>query len=149
MYSWKPSKASAKEYAEKMTEIDNFCRENNISKSLSNDSYYFIVNGQKYRVSNHTPEASDRGAFNDYGEQIRSFYHNGRAEDVIYITAGKTRIIEIFNNIKSGKELDGRGNVVKEAKKPAKPSVADKLNNIQIKADEVKTNTRKKGDLSR
>lgn len=87
--------------------------ENNISKSANSDSYYFEINGQKYRVSNHSVESSNRGAYEEgTHEQIRELYHpEGREKDTIYIHAGKTRIMEIYENLKAGKELDGRGNI--------------------------------------
>ena len=112
-YRYKPSKTKIRDYAEKMDRIDDFCRENNISKSANSDSYYFEINGQKYRVSNHSVESSNRGAYEEgTHEQIRELYHpEGREKDTIYIHAGKTRIMEIYENLKAGKELDGRGNV--------------------------------------
>lgn len=112
-YRYKPSKTKIREYAEKMDRIDDFCRENNITKSANSDSYYFEINGQKYRVSNHSVESSNRGAYEEgTHEQIRELYHpEGREKDTIYIHAGKTRIMEIYENLKAGKELDGRGNV--------------------------------------
>lgn len=112
-YRYKPSKTKIREYAEKMDRIDDFCRENNISKSANSDSYYFEINGQKYRVSNHSVESSNRGAYEEgTHEQIRELYHpEGREKDTIYIHAEKTRIMEIYENLKAGKELDGRGNV--------------------------------------
>lgn len=91
-----------------MERIDEFCRANRISKSASSDSYYFELNGRNYRVSNHTIAASDRGMYSFTGEQVRDSYHRD-SEDLICITAGKTRIIEIYNALKAGKELDGRG----------------------------------------
>ena len=107
----RPSKAEAREFAAKMREIERFCEENNISASASYDSYYFEINGQYYRVSNHSVEASNRHAYDPFtGEQVRGLYHPyGREDDVIYIHAGKTRIIEIYNDLKAGYELDGRG----------------------------------------
>lgn len=112
-YRYKPSKTKIREYAEKMDRIDDFCSKNNISRSANSDSYYFEINGQKYRVSNHSVESSNRGAYEEgTHEQIRELYHpEGREKDTIYIHAGKTRIIEIYENLKAGKELDGRGNV--------------------------------------
>ena len=108
---YKPSKAEAQEFAAKMKEIDEFCEKNNITASFSKDSYYFSINGQRYRVSNHSIEASNRAAYNEFGEKIRDTYHfDKREQDVIYIHAGKTRIIEIYNDLKAGYKLDGRGN---------------------------------------
>ena len=107
---WKPSKTAKIEFAQKMKEIEEFCKKHNISKSISSDSYYFTIKGKNYRVSNHTVEASNNHAFNDFGEQVRELYHpRGREDNTIYITAGKTRLIEIYNDISNGFELDTRG----------------------------------------
>lgn len=109
-YRWKPSKTAKKEFAEKMNEIDNFCRDNNISCSRTNDSYYFFINGVEYRVSNHSIESSNKGAYDSEGNQIRALYHGSkREESVVYIHASKTRIIEIYNDLKAGFKLNGRG----------------------------------------
>lgn len=112
MYSrkWKPSQSAKREFAQKMKEIEEFCQENGISNSASNDSYYFTIKGKYYRVSNHSIESSNRGAYDQFGNQVRSLYHpEHREEDVIYIHASKTRIIEIYNDLINGYELDGRG----------------------------------------
>lgn len=107
---WAPSKTAAREFAQKMREIEEFCAENKISASASSDSYYFELYGRKYRVSNHTIEASNRRAFNADGEQVREKYHEDtRSDEVIYIHASKTRIIEIYEKLQAGYELDGRG----------------------------------------
>lgn len=104
---WKPSKTAKREFAQKMNSIEDFCKENNISHSKTSDSYYFEIDGQKYRVSNHSVEASN---YNSGGR-----YHNdGRRDDTIYIHAGKTRVMDIFNDLKVGKKLDSRGNVITE-----------------------------------
>lgn len=108
---WKPSKTAMKEFAQKMDEIDEFCNKNAISQSAKSDSYYFTIDGQAYRVSNHSIEASNRAAYDDLGNVIREKYHpDEREEDVIYIHAGKTRIMDIYNDLKAGYRLDGRGN---------------------------------------
>ena len=111
---WRPSKTQKKEFAIKMTEIRNFCYENGISTSCSNDSYYFTIDDVRYRVSNHSIEASNRAAFDELtGEQVRPLYHSeNREKDVFYIHASKTRIIEIYNDLKAGKKLDHRGYVI-------------------------------------
>ena len=121
-YRWKPSKTARREFAIKMEEIDKFCEENDISCSASKDSYYFEVNGQKYRVSNHSVEKSNAEAygvdpFTGFYEKKRELYHpEGREDDTIYIHASKTRIIEIYNDLLSGHKLDGRGNRIIEKK---------------------------------
>jgi uncharacterized protein YaiL (DUF2058 family) len=109
MARYKVSKTRAREYAAQMAEIDQYCKDNGINQSRSSDSYYFTVSGQKYRISNHTVEQSNRKAFHeDYG-QVRDLYHDGRESDTIYITASKTRIIEIHKDLVAGKKLDKRG----------------------------------------
>lgn len=108
---WKPSRAQAIAFAQQMDEIESFCSDNGISASRSNDSYYFTLNGQKYRVSNHSVEASNSHAYDFMGQQVRELYHKeGREDDVIYIHASKTRIMDIYKDLKAGYRLDGRGN---------------------------------------
>ena len=109
-YKWRPSKAAAAEYSAKMAEIEKFCREHDIRSSLTNDSYYFSLDGVYYRVSNHTVATSNRGAYNETGEQIRQEYHPDGENGMICITAGKTRIMEIYNDLAAGYKLDRRGN---------------------------------------
>lgn len=110
MYKWKPSRSQKRDFAIKMEEINDFCSKNGIIASSSNDSYYFTVNDQKYRVSNHTIESSNAHAYNCYGEQIREKYHDDKRDsDVFYIHASKLRIIEIYSNLKDGIELDHKG----------------------------------------
>lgn len=95
---WKPSKSQAREFAQTMDDIREWCAVTGVSHSASFDSYYFVMNGTKYRVSNHSPESSP--------------YHHGRDEDTRYIHASKTRIIDIYNALRRGYKLDGRGNVI-------------------------------------
>lgn len=110
-YRWKPSRTAKREFAKKMSEIDEFCSQNNISSSSTNDSYYFSLNGIDYRVSNHSVESSVyRNAWGGSGH-----YHGDSKEyreSTICIHASKTRIIEIYNNLKAGKKLDGNGNII-------------------------------------
>lgn len=116
MFKFKLSKAERVAFAEKMKEIELFCETNGIYRSQRGDSYYFNLNGKQYRVSNHTVAASNKGAFDEYGERFRPLYHpEGEKDDTVYITAGKTRIIEIYNDLKAGYELDRRGNRKKGA----------------------------------
>lgn len=111
---WKPSKTVKREFAIKMKEVDDFCAEHGISASYSNDSYYFTIRDTKYRVSNHSVEASNAAAYDSLtGEKRRDLYHEGgRESNTVYIHAGKTRIIEIYNDLTAGYKLDGRGNRV-------------------------------------
>ena len=108
---WRPSRAAVRQYKEQLDTIQEFCDANGIWYSGTMDSYYFTVNGQKYRVSNHSVEKSNAAAKNWMGEQVRQVYHpGGREEDTVYIHAGKTRIVEIYNDLVAGYPLDGRGN---------------------------------------
>lgn len=110
-YRWKPSKTRAREFAKTMDEITDFCNEHGIIQSKSSDSYYFRIKGQEYRVSNHTVAASNAKAFDEMGNRVRESYHpDGEEDDVIYITASKTRIREIYSDLKAGYALDRRGN---------------------------------------
>ena len=110
-YRYQPSRAKKKEYAAKMREIDEFCQKHGIEQSRSSDSYYFVLNGTRYRVSNHTIAASNRHAYNELGEKIREKYHNNEENsDVVCITASKTRIMDIYMDLEAGYELDRRGN---------------------------------------
>lgn len=111
------SKKAKKEFAQKMQEIEKFCDENGIIQSSSSDSYYFSLNGQKYRVSNHSLDASNRHAFNEYYIQVRDLYHPDilkEKKEEIQILASKTRIIEIYTNLKNGKKLNKRGYVIND-----------------------------------
>lgn len=108
-YRYKPSRAKAREYAEQMEHIREFCNANGIDHSLSMDSYYFVLNGKRYRVSNHTIEASNRAAYDEFGNKLREEYHNPE-DNIVCITAGKTRIEQIYKDLASGHELDKRGN---------------------------------------
>lgn len=116
-YKWQPSRTAKREFAKKMSEIDDFVSKNGISSSRNNDSYYFTINGQDYRVSNHSVEASDRGAFDSLGNKKRDSYHpGGRLDGTKYIHASKTRIMDIYNDLKDGWDLDGRGNRIGKLK---------------------------------
>lgn len=112
MKKWKPSKSKINQFKNKMSEIEKFCETNNIISSKNNDSYYFTVNDINYRVSNHTIESSNLAAFDNVnGFQKRNLYHNeNRDPNTVYIHAGKTRIIDIYNDIISGYKLDSKGN---------------------------------------
>ena len=108
---WQPSRTAKREFAQKMEAINKFCIENGIQQSRNGDSYYFNINGKNYRVSNHTVEASNARAYDTLtGEQKRPLYHDGRQDDTIYIHAGKTRIMEIYNDLQAGYKLNGKGN---------------------------------------
>ena len=113
---YKPSRTKRTQFAKEMKEIEDFCTKNDIIASRNNDSYYFTLNDINYRVSNHTIEASNKAAFDiDTGMYKRDLYHETeRKDDIVYIHAGKTRIMDIYNDLKSGYKLDGRGYRIKD-----------------------------------
>lgn len=112
---WRPSKAAAREFAERMDEVERFCAEHGISHSASMDSFYFTIGREHYRVSNHTVAASNAGRFGEdpvTGEWVetRARYHEaGEFDHDHEITAGKTRVIDIYNDLMNGMRLDKRG----------------------------------------
>ena len=113
MAKWKPNRAEAQEYKEQIEKINKFVEEKGITKSLNGSSYYFQLNGQFYRVSNHTIEASNKGAEDEFGNILRAKYHqDGGDPNVTYITASKMRIIEIYTNLEKGLKLNKRGQVI-------------------------------------
>lgn len=113
MKRWKPVYVRAREFAEKMDEIQRFCEEHGIDCSASMDSFYFEINGQKYRVSDYTVAQSNRGAYDDVHGKKRELYHpEGERDDTVYITASKTRIVDIYEALADGKTLDRRGRVI-------------------------------------
>ena len=109
---WSQGKTAKREFAKKMQAIDDFCLEKGIHASRTNDSYYFTLNGVNYRISNHSVETSNKAAYDEVsGTKRRPLYHSdGRHEDTVYIHAGKSRIIEIYNDLEAGFKLDGKGN---------------------------------------
>ena len=103
---WKPSKEEAKAFAIKMAEIKAFCEEFNIIKNYKEDTYYFELNGNMYRVSNSSsPLAVD---YDEFGNKIKYYEYEG----VILIQASKTRIMDIYMNLKNGEQLDSKGNII-------------------------------------
>ena len=102
-FKYKPSKKKIREFIEKMNQIEEFCKEHGIASSLYNDSYYFIVNEKAYRVSN---SVSARGEYVYDPISDRSIDID---KNTTYIYASKTRIIDIYNDIIAGYELDGHG----------------------------------------
>lgn len=111
-YKYKPSKAQKAAYVDQLKNLETFCTNNNIQRSTRGDSFYFTIDGKNYRVSNHTVAASDTGmyrqAFNGEVIKVRESYHPA-IDDKVCITAGKTRIEQIYNDLKAGFTLNKRG----------------------------------------
>lgn len=103
------SKSAKRDFAIKMEEIQDFCLKNKIQTTRSNDSYYFTIDNINYRVSNHAVESRNKGNSAIY----RGYNLDDKRDDnIIYIHASKTRIIEIYNNLKNGKKLNARGQII-------------------------------------
>lgn len=101
---------SEAEKTRKLAEIREFCDAHNIRYSRNQDSYYFTINGVRYRVSNHTVEASNKADYRRDGSQRRALYHpDGREKGVVYIHASHFRIPQIYMDLRMGRKLDGRG----------------------------------------
>ena len=116
MYRFKPSKSAIIEFAKKMDEIDDFCKENNIIQSSTSDSYYFSINSIKFRISNHSIQQSNLKAFNDLGQRIRNDYHNSD-DFYVEILASKTRLIDIYTSLINNVLIDYRGRIVDDESK--------------------------------
>lgn len=90
-------------------DVRRFCMANGIRMSDSG-SYYFELYGQKYRVSDHTVEESNRGAYNKKGIQRRKLYHpNGREADVKYIISSD--IEYVYLNLLNGNRVSSNGRI--------------------------------------
>lgn len=122
----KQTKRQKLETSDDLREIHEFCEANGIKHSATMDSYYFRLYGKYYRVSNHTVERSNKNAYSWDGKPLRKEYHpKGRDKDTIYIHAGKTRIFQIYNDLKAGKMLNGHGYPV-DGERPKKSKKANK-----------------------
>lgn len=111
MSFYRLSKTKKREYAIKLEEVKDYCDKNHIYYNYKAKSFYFSVNGKDYRVSNHTVEASNKAAFDEFGYQWRELYHPKGRKDEIQIFASPVRLIEIHQNLLKGLDLDGRGRV--------------------------------------
>lgn len=91
------------------TDVRSFCRANGIRMSDSG-SYYFELYGQRYRVSDHSVEESNRGAYDKRGYQRRRLYHpNGRESDVKYIISSDIEFV--YLNLLNGNRVSSKGRI--------------------------------------
>ena len=127
---WKPSEADKAAFKAAMAELETYVKENHIDSSAAQDSFYFDIEGRKFRVSNHSVEKSNRsrcmscplkdeltgcrGANMNNFKCTRMYHLGGREDGVTYIHASKTRLVEIHKALLAGQKLDGRGNAVKD-----------------------------------
>lgn len=88
---WTHSKSEKKAFANAMAEIDKFCRENDIEHVEGGGTYKFTIHRKKYVVTNtHIPK-------------------DLRLKGVTYYFASQTRLIDIYKDLKDGRELNARG----------------------------------------
>ncbi len=90
-----------KEFALLMRQIEIFCKRNHIYRSRRSDAYYFNIEGKPYVVANRKKKVP---------------------EDVKFILASKTRIMDIYEDLASGRKLDARGYREKNLKEGAEES---------------------------
>lgn len=105
------SNEEKRDFAIKMKEITKFCFKNNIQIGTNHNSYTFSLNGKNYIVSNFGTD--------DFKKYIAKLANQGVKEAVRYlqilekeivsIQASKLRIMEIYNDLKAGKQLDKNG----------------------------------------
>lgn len=102
-------------FAIKMKQIIKFCMANKIYMAANYNSYSFWLNGKRYLVTNYN--------FDDYKKYLKKLSNQGFApatiylkmleneydDNVIRIQASKLRIMEIYNDLKAGKQLDKNG----------------------------------------
>ena len=129
-------------FAIKMKQIIKFCMANKIYMAANYNSYSFWLNGKRYLVTNYN--------FDDYKKYLKKLSSQGFSpatmylkmleneydDNVIRIQASKLRIMEIYNDLKAGKQLDKKeSEVIKEYKK----SFNEKSNNNEnIKSNSIK-----------
>ena len=99
-------------FAIKMKQIIKFCMANKIYMAANYNSYSFWLNGKRYLVTNYN--------FDDYKKYLKKLSSQGFSpaamylkmleneydDNVIRIQASKLRIMEIYNDLKAGKQLD-------------------------------------------
>lgn len=121
------SNEEKRDFAIKMKEITKFCLKNNINIGTNHNSYTFSLNGKNYIVSNFGTD--------DFKKYITKLANQGVKEavrylqilekEIISIQASKLRIMEIYNDLKAGKQLDKNGREIM------------KTNEIEFKMDDI------------
>lgn len=97
-------------FAIKMKQIIKFCMANKIYMAANYNSYSFWLNDKRYLVTNYN--------FDDYKKYLKKLSSQGFSlaamylkmleneydDNVIRIQASKLRIMEIYNDLKAGKQ---------------------------------------------
>lgn len=132
-------------FAIKMKEIIKFCRANKIYMAANYNSYSFWLNDKRYLVTNYN--------FDDYKKYLKNLSSQGFSpaaiylkmleneydDNVIRIQASKLRIMEIYNDLKLGKQLDKNG---REIMKTSEMNLEDVLNLDVPKMENKSSNTK-------
>lgn len=121
------SNEEKRDFAIKIKEITRFCLKNNIQIGTNHNSYTFSLNGKNYIVSNFGTD--------DFKKYITKLANQGVKEatrylqilekEIISIRASKLRVMEIYNDLKAGKQLDKHGREIM------------KTNEIEFKMDDI------------
>ena len=116
------SNEEKRDFAIKMKEITKFCLKNNIQIGTNHNSYTFSLNGKNYIVSNFKKYIAKLA---NQGVKEAARYLQILEKEIISIQASKLRIMEIYNDLKAGKQLDKNGREIM------------KTNEIEFKMDDI------------
>ena len=87
-------------------ELTEFCERNGIRRSKYGDSFYFTLQGKRYRISNHSTEISNSWSRNLNGKQIRRPYHS-RRDNTVSIIAPRSRVKAIYEELSRTNKCSG------------------------------------------
>lgn len=91
-------------------EIKKFCIENNIEYSTPLFSFYFEMGGENYMVSEQRINTNIKKQFDENGKPTVMFWHSlSHILNSTKIIARKGRLIDIYQDLKNGYELDMNG----------------------------------------
>lgn len=91
-------------------EIIKFCLENNVEYSTPLFSFYFEIDGKKYLVSEKRVSTNLTQQFDERGNPTVAFWHSlSNILNSTKIIARKGRLIDIYQDLKNGYELDMNG----------------------------------------
>ena len=121
------SNEEKRDFAIKMKEITRFCLKNNIQIGTNHNSYTFSLNGKNYIVSNFGTDDFKKyiAKLANQGVKEAARYLQILEKEIISIQASKLRIMEIYNDLKAGKQLDKNGREIL------------KTNEIEFKMDDI------------
>ena len=109
---WEKNQRPSKE---RIKQIEEFCKEHNITHNSNYDSFYFEIKGQQYRISNHSIDDSvhrdkkTNKLVNHHidGNEIKNSHEYCSQVKCYY--AFQSRLEYIYNDIVKGYQLDNNG----------------------------------------